>query len=348
MKFKGGWIHLDSFKRFKGKYLNDIKNELTKTDKKVNELKSIDKFELFQLNHSEIQSMKRVFQNVVIDLVKEVNNSDKESYKDLKVIVPPEFLEGLKSGEFDFMRAKTGEILPSIVDSKNKLLKQIRLEEIEITPEDLDTVEELNSKILNQKLDAISVSLDNIMEVAEEINKGLQNDRYGKVVGAVRSIKQSYLETDKENRRQLQNFSQVMLNESLAVLEKEVEDGVKYFSDWDNRNVFLDLYPAFHIDRKFNKLMDDYLFFTTGKSTLIELKIEQKVTDKSLHFITGELDKIDHLIKEADIRNWLPPRSEDNRWQHDLLNNLDYRNKRMVVGIDIDVFLEEGGTKAND
>lgn len=339
---------MDSFKKFRDKYLNDQKNELTKTDEKVTELKNNDKFESFQLNHSEIKSMKRVFQNVVVDLAKEINKSNQESYKDFKVIVPPEFLEGLKSGEFDFMRAKTGEILPSIVDSKNKLLKQIRLEEIEITPEDLDAVEELNSKVLNQKLDAISASLDNIMEVAEEINKGLQNDRYGKIVGAVRSIKQSYFEADKEDKRQLQNLSQVTLNEALAVLEKEIEDGVKYFSEWDNRNVFLDLYPSFHIDRKFNKLMDDYLFFTTGKSALIELKREQKIPVNSLQFMTKELDEIDELIKKTDIKNWLPPLSEENRWQHDLLNNFDFRNRKMVVGINIDAFLGEGSTKEND
>lgn len=339
---------MDSFKKFIDKYLNDGKNELIKTDKKTNELKISDKFKSFQLDNSEIQSMKRILQNSVLDLAKEISESNKESYKDLKVIIPPEFLEGLKSGDFKLMKSDSGEILPTIVNAKNTIVKKIRLEEVEITPEDLNTVEELNSKILNQKLDTISVSLDNIMEVAEEINKGLQNDRYGKIVGAMRSIKQSYLEVNKEDGRQLQNLSQVMLNESLAILEKEIEDGVKYFREWDSRNVFLDLYPSFHIDRKFNKLMDDYLFFTTGKSALIELKRKQKVTDKNLRFITKELDEIDHLIKEAEITSWLPVRTEDNKWQHDLLTNLDDKNKRMVVGINIDTFLEEGSTDLDD
>lgn len=41
------------------------------------------------------------------------------------------------------------------------------------------------------------------------------------------------------------------------------------------------------------------------KHTLIKLKRIQGKSDKHLRVITTELDKVDDLLKEADIRNWL-------------------------------------------
>ena len=41
-----------------------------------------------------------------------------------------EFIEELKIGNLKLMESKAGEILPNIVDSKNKIIKQVKLEEI--------------------------------------------------------------------------------------------------------------------------------------------------------------------------------------------------------------------------
>ncbi|WAT25343.1 hypothetical protein OZ415_04575 [Aerococcus urinaeequi] len=305
-------------------------------------------FELITIGDQELRALKRVFEPFVKEAVKEAEKKGLEPEKIYKAIIPPELVEGMKNEKFQFMKSTDGSLLPNIVDEKNQIIKKIRVEEMELSPKDFSAVSQLSDKILNRKLDAISNQLDIIIEIAAEINKHLQNKMYAKVIGAIRTINQSYLNEGRNTRQQLQNNSQSILNESIAVLEMEMEDGLRYFKDWDKRFPIINKYTSKQIEQKFNKLMEDYLFLNNAKSALIDLKRTQGMSDANLRLMTEDLKKIDVQLKDAGIRSWLPPQTDENKWQHDLINQMERKNARIVIDYKLNELLEEGSESEND
>lgn len=184
------------------------------------------------------------------------------------------------------------------------------------------------------------IQLDDIMNVAKDIAKGQIHDRYGEVYGAIRTIRQSYLEEDVQNQRQLQNSSQATLNKSIEVLKKEIEDGLSYFTKRENRSLFNNDYSLSNINKKLQKLTEDYFYFQGAKSALIELKEKQGMNRNILFEMTKDLDILDSQMTEADILSWFPPKSEKNAWQNDLLHHLDFKQARIVIEYEVDKLLE--------
>lgn len=142
----------------------------------------------------ETQALKRIIQPAIKKFVEEIEQQGAKPDKFYQAVIPPEMVEGMKNGKFKFMEANDGSLLPNIVDTKNKIVKKVRIEEMELSPQNLNSVNQLSDKLLNQKLDAISDQLGVIMELAIEINKQLKNNNYAKVIGAIQTINQSYLE----------------------------------------------------------------------------------------------------------------------------------------------------------
>lgn len=94
--------------------------------------------------------------------------------------------------------------------------------------------------------------------------------------------------------------------------------------------------------------MEDYLFFTNAKSALVNLKRVQGIGIDQLRLMTNDLREIDRQFKDIGIRSWLPPQTNENKWQHDLMNQMEMNNARLVIEYKVDEFLEEGSESEDD
>lgn len=340
--------HLDKIFKRKKKEKYNKKLELAKEKHEDTEKVYDFKFEVMNIGDKEKRVLKRTFEPIVKEVVKELNQKGTELDTIYKAIIPPEAANKLSDGSLSFMKSTDGNLLPNIVNKNNKIEKIVRLEEVNVAPQDVAVMDQLNEKILNQTLDDISAQLAIVIELAKEINKTLQNNTYGQVIGAIRSIEQSYLSEGRNSRQQIQNNSQGRLNESIAILEIELEDGIQYFKSWDNRRPFINNYTSNRNEEKFNKLMEDYLYLNTAKSALIELKRKQGMSSTNLKLMTKDLKNIEKQLKDAEIGSWLPPRTIDNHWQHELINHIELKNSRIVINYSKRELLKEGGGLYHD
>lgn len=301
--------------------------------------------ELKYIDKKDLEKIKDIFAKPIADIVKVAKKNNEEIEPILKVVIPEEFIEELKNGNFKLMESKTGEILPNIVDGKNKIVKQVRLEEVKEKLDD-KKVDELGEYATQQKLDAIKEQLECIMCVVEDIEKGQRNDRYGKVDGAIRTIKQSFNETDLDRRNRLQDGAQLEINEAIEAISKEIKDGLSFFKEWEERN-FLQKnigsvkFSTWNINKKFNKLCEDYLYLNRAKTALIELKLSQGMDKYKIDLMIQDLNEVDIEIKERKISNWLAPRSNNNEWQYRLLDKPKYKNE-LIIEYNIKDFIGEG------
>lgn len=301
--------------------------------------------ELNYIDKKDLEKIKDIFAKPIADIVKVAKKNNEEIEPILKVVIPEEFIEELKNGNFKLMESKTGEILPNIVDGKNKIVKQVRLEEVKEKLDD-KKVDELGEYATQQKLDAIKEQLECIMCVVEDIEKGQRNDRYGKVDGAIRTIKQSFNETDLDRRNRLQDGAQLEINEAIEAISKEIKDGLSFFKEWEERN-FLQKnigsvkFSTWNINKKFNKLCEDYLYLNRAKTALIELKLSQGMDKYKIDLMIQDLNEVDIEIKERKISNWLAPRSNNNEWQYRLLDKPKYKNE-LIIEYNIKDFIGEG------
>ncbi len=301
--------------------------------------------ELNHMDKKDIEKIKDIFIKPIADIVNVVEEYNKDVEPILKVIIPEEFIEELKIGNLKLMESKAGEILPNIVDSKNKIIKQVKLEEIK---EGLDDkkLDKLGEYATEQKLDAIKEQLECIMCVLEDIERGQRNDRYGKVDGAIKTIKQSFYEVDLARKNRLQDGAQIEINEAIEVIKKEIKDGLNFFKEWEERN-FLQKnigsvkFSTWNISRKFNKLCEDYLYLKRAKISLIELKLSQGMDKYKIDLMIGDLNEIDIQLKERKISNWLAPKCNNNEWQYRLLDKIKYNNE-LIIEYNIKDFIEVG------
>lgn len=323
------------------------KNELVEQSYDVAKDARMPKFDLLA-DTDEFQVLKKLLEPAVKKAVKEIEEKGIKPDKFVNAIIPPEFIEGMKDGKYKFMEALDGSLLPNIVNEKNQIVKKVRLEEIEVAPKDLNAVNQLSAKILNRKLDNLSDQMDVIIDLAIEINQQLKNKTYAKVLGAVETISQSNLDTRRNTKQQLQNHAQVLLNEAIATLKLDLENNIQYFIDWEKRTPIFNAYTTKTISRRYNQLMEDYLFFSNAKSALVNLKRSQGISFEQLGSMTKDLREVDRQFKDIGIRSWLPPQTNENRWQHDLMDQMELNNARLVIEYKVEEFLEEGSDSEND
>lgn len=295
------------------------KNELIEQNYEVAKEVRKPKFELLA-DAEEFQVLRRMIEPAVKKAVREIEEKGTEPGKDIRAVIPPEFVEGMRNGKYKLMEALDGDLLPNIVDENNQIVKKVRLREIEVSPQDFNAVNQLSDKVLNRKLDALSDQMDVVIDLAIEINQQLKNKTYAKVLGAVETINQSKLDAKRNTRQQLQNHAQVLLNEAIATLRLEIENNLQYFSDWEKRTPFFNAYTTKTLERRFNQLMEDYLFFNNAKSSLVNLKRAQGINIEQLRSMTEDLRELDRQFKDVGIKSWLPPQTDENKWQHDLMN----------------------------
>ena len=99
-----------------------------------------------------------------------------------------------------------------------------------------------------------------------------------------------------------------------------------------------------NINRKFNKLCEDYLHLKRAKTSLIELKLSQGMDKYKVDLMIQDLNEVDIQLKERKISNWLAPRSTNNEWQYKLLSKPKYKNE-LIIEYNIKEFIEEGENK---
>lgn len=326
----------------------DDKNELVEQNNEVAKEFHMPNFEVLAAAEQEVQVLKRIFEPAVKKAVKEIGRKGIEPGKIYKAVIPPEMVEGMKDGKLQFMKSLNGSLLPNIVDENNQIVKKVRLEEMELFPQDLSAVNQLSDKILNHKLDALSDQMDVIIDLAREINQQLKHKTYAKVISAVETINQSNLDEKRNTRQQLQNHAQVLLNEAIATLRLEIENNLQYFGDWEKRTPFFNTYTTKTLERRFNQLMEDYLFFNNAKSSLVKLKRSQGISIEQLRSMTEDLRELDRQFKDVEIKSWLPPQTDENKWQHDLMNQMEMNNARLIIEYKVDEFLEKGSESKND
>lgn len=301
--------------------------------------------ELNYIDKKDLEKIKDIFAKPIADIVKVAKENNKEVEPILKVIIPEEFIEEVKNGNLKLMESKAGEILPNIVDGKNKIVKQVRLEEIKEKLDD-KRIDKLREYAIEQKLDAIKEQLECIMLVVEDIEKGQRNDRYGKVDGAIRTIKQSFHETNLDRRNRLQDGAQIEINEAIESINKEIKDGLNFFKEWEERsflqkNIASVKFSAWNINRKFNKLCEDYLYLNRAKTSLIELKLSQGMDKYKVDLMIQDLNKVDIQLKERKMSNWLDFKSSNYEWQYRLLNKPKYKNE-LIIEYNMNDFIGEG------
>ena len=336
----------DLFKRNKADKAD--KNELIEQNYDVAKEFRMPNFEVLATAEQEVQVLKRILEPAVKKAAREIEKKEITPEKIIKAIVPPEFVEGMRDGKFKFMESLDGSLLPNIVDENNQIVKKVRLEEMELSPQDFSAVNQLSDKILNRKLDALSDQMDVIIDLAREINQQLKHKTYAKVISAVETINQSNLDEKRNTRQQLQNHAQVLLNEAIATLRLEIENNLQYFGDWEKRTPFFNAYTAKTLERRFNQLMEDYLFFNNAKSSMVKLKRSQGISIEQLRSMTEDLRELDRQFKDVEIKSWLPPQTDENKWQHDLMNQMEMNNARLIIEYKVDEFLEEGSEPEND
>ncbi|UOW69763.1 hypothetical protein [Paraclostridium bifermentans] len=281
------------------------------------------------------KDIKQIFMKPIVDIVNLSIESNRDIEPTLKVIIPNDFIDEVKNGNLNFMKNKRGEILPNIVDSNNKIVKQIRLTEIE-DKLDSQAFEKFGEYSLHQQLDKIDDKLENITYLLEDIFMLIKNNHYGLVDGSIATIKQSLYEIKNNDRRDLQNQAQHDLNISMQSLSKDIKEGIDYFNDWRKigfiqKNIMSGKYSKTNRDRKFNALCKDYYYFRKSKKALIELKVSQGISYKDANFMLEDLNYIDKELRDINIVGWLPVKNEKNKWQHDLLNNLINTDKKPLV-----------------
>lgn len=292
--------------------------------------------EIIIIDKKDIKTIRNIFKKPLMDIVKASKKNNNKLDTVLKVVIPEEFIEELKNGNLKFMESRNGEILPNIVNSKNRIVKQIRLEEVKKQLNE-NNIEKLEGYMIEEKLNNIQNQLDYILEVTTLILKGQQNQNHGKVDGAINSIKQSFLEQDVETKKRLQSIAQVNLNEAISIINKDIDDGIKFFKEWENRS-FIDKYLKLNEDKfsmkniemRLNKLCEDYLYIKKAQITLAKLKLSQGMNKCNLQLIIDELDLVNRKIEENKIYNWLPPKNSENEWKYNLLNK-ENKNRQLIL-----------------
>ena len=291
------------------------------------------------------KNIKNIFAKPVIDIAKTITEKKESLETILKVVIPEEFVEQLKDGAVKLMKNKDGEILPNIVDENNKIVKQIRIEEIQEQLSFTNNIDKLCEYATEQKLDAMQEQLDYIVDLLEDIEKSHKNAKYGKVDGAIESIKQSLLEDDSLQQKTLQAVAQTNLNEGIQSLNKDIYDNIQFFKDWENRNFFekniiSTKFTTRNMNRKLNNLLKDYYYMKKSRVALAELKLSQGMSWNKVQSIIDGLNSIDIELETIDIIGWLPDRSPATEWQYTLFDE-NKQDKQIVLEFNIKELLEE-------
>ncbi|WP_028549986.1 hypothetical protein [Paenibacillus sp. UNC451MF] len=143
-----------------------------------------------------------------------------------KIIIPPDILTKITDGTAKLKSDDLGRLLPSVTDSKGKILCQIRLEEIQ--PEQYC---DMSKVAIQSSLSNILNELEAIRENVLDILDGQRTDRLGIIKGAEDTYNQAILAENKENRKALLQMTVSRLNEGRRQLMLSLESKLRLVED---------------------------------------------------------------------------------------------------------------------
>lgn len=294
----------------------------------------------------EIDSIK-VLKDLFLPIVQAVAKQEVKTLGDIethyKVIIPKEVREQYKNGFLKLMEGNDGSILPNIVNDKNRIVKQIRLEEL---PKEVnkDKLNQIDTLLLQESIQDIKDRLEYVTQVIDEVCEVQKNNLYAKIDGAIHTINQSFLENDYDRQKALQVLAQTQLNEGLEALKKDIFRGIKYFSKYDELN-FLNKYlqpnkyTTKNIEKNVSCICKNYGYYKKGVGALIDLKSNQGISLDDINVMIEDFNTVDLQLKNANLKSWLQPQNRKNKWQYDLLNiessdiTIEYTMEEILGGL---------------
>lgn len=151
--------------------------------------------------------------------------------------IPGEVQKLLDEGVLKFVTDKNGEILPTIFRD-GKMFKQVRLEELAVTPELGKAVVDL------QQQAALAEILHEVREVHEavkEVTTSLQNDRLARVDAVLQQLQQVTLISDTRIREAKLLDITAKATEAKYMLMYSFTDGMRFFEARGGEKGFLEM-----------------------------------------------------------------------------------------------------------
>lgn len=154
---------------------NPLKNEVMTIDS-INDNKALaEYFGKWEIIQTKLPAIAQVIKSM----------AKKDNYLVAKI---PEYVKKLiEKGTYQFSIDKNGEILPTIRDA-NKIVKQVRLENISLNPEVTQSLVNLSTQVMMQM---ILAEIKCVGEQIQEIGIELQNDRLALADSAMLQLKQA-------------------------------------------------------------------------------------------------------------------------------------------------------------
>ena len=247
----------------------------------------------------------------------------------------------MKEGILKFMTSKDGEILPDIVDDKNKIIRKIRLKELSV-----DKKENLEEITVNNKLELIKEQLEYMTELIEGIQSDIKSNRYGIIKGALLTYKQSLLEKDEIIKKDIQAKIQSEINKAIGQMQESLNKGITYFKEWDNtegieRFIKSIKYNNLSINNKLKYICLDYYYINKGINIMLEMKLQQGMGINEVTELLETYEDYTKLIYDANIKSWLPVSNENNNWQREIIMNCEKDKKYIEIDFDIKTLLEK-------
>lgn len=324
-------------------FMGDVMSNLEKRkEDKLNKTKTSAITNFIKDNKNQIDKVKEFLLDQVVEIVKVAKENNVDIGDNLRVVIPTDCKDEVKDGILKFMISKEGEILPNIVDDKNKIIRKIRLKDVS-----KDTKKDLEGISVKKRLDLIQEQLEYMTELLEGIQVDIKNNRYGSIEGGISTYKQSLLETDELRKKDLQTNVQVQINNAIGQMQKSLYEGINYFKAWENVDGIEKFikgikYNSLSINNKLKYLCLDYYYINKGISTMLEMKLSQGMNDNEIPEFLGTYDDITRVICDANIKSWLPPVNDKNNWQRELIMNCEKDKGYVVIDYDIKTLLETG------
>lgn len=185
-------------------------------------------------NVSFANKLKNACEKNVLELISNVvkDNEIREILKqciDKKAIYIAKIPENLEKdfdlGNLKFLtEKKTGKSLGTIVNEKNKIKGQVRIEKYFNTP---DISLRLSSLIIQQQLSEITNVINDVRSRIITLQKRQDRNLYGRIHGMYHQMIQINVENKSEKRNQLINNTISSLNETRGIIEVEIVDLLK-------------------------------------------------------------------------------------------------------------------------
>lgn len=284
--------------------------------------------------------IKTLLLDQVVEIVKIAKENNNNIGENLRVSIPIDCRDKVKEGILKFMMSKDGNILPDIVDDKNRIIRKIRLKEV---PDDIKI--DFDRLVIDNKLDLILEKLEYMTELLEGIQSDIKNDRYGVIIGAEATYNQSRIEKDKHFRRGLLVSVQHNINMAIAQIQKSLEEGINYFKEIENSNGIRGLikglkYTDKSISKKLHYICLDYYYISRGVNILVKMKRSQKMSDNDILEFLSIRDESARIINESNIRSWLPNKGEKDDWKTEFIINSQNDTEYIDINFNIKDLLE--------